>query len=122
MAEINQHIIALIKYDYKYLFFFNNQMNSFKGQFVQKYNKNKYQIYLITREKNIKRLKKKKYYEDLYLKNKYTYYIIFTEKVVSKYIRKQLYKDLLSISKSFIINFILEIIGIKKMLKKQLPI
>ena len=122
MAEINQHIIALIKYDYKYLFFFNNQMNSFKGQFVQKYNKNKYQIYLITREKNIKRLKKKKYYEDLYLKNKYMYYIIFTEKVMSKYFRKQLYKDLLTVSKTLIINIIFELFGIKKLMNNYLPI
>ena len=98
-------------------------MNSYKSQFVQKYNKqNNYQIYIITREKNIKRLKKKKYYEDLYLKNKYTYYIIFTEKVMSKYFRKQLYKDLLTVSKTLIINIIFELFGINKLMKNYLPI
>ena len=121
MAQINQ-IISLIKYDYKYIFFFNNQMISLKKQFVSKYDdKNKYQLYLISKEKNQKRIRKKKYYENLYLRNKYMYYIIFTEKVISKYIRKQLYKDLLALAKSLILNIILEYFGIKKKIHKLLP-
>ena len=121
MAQINK-IISLINYDYKYLYYFNNQMISFKKQFVRTYNnKNKYQIYLISIEKNNKRIRKKKYYEDLYLRNKYMYYIIFTEKVFSKYLRKQLYKDLLSLAKSLILNIILEYFGIKKKIHKLLP-
>ena len=118
----NYQLINLIKYDYRYFYFFNNEMKFYKEQFIQKYNnKNKYQIYLITKEKYIKRIKKKKYYENLYLKNKYVYYFIFTEKVMSKYIRKQLYKDLFSLLKSILINLLLEYFGIKKKLKKLLP-
>ena len=122
MAQINQ-IMTLLKYDYKYFYFFRTQVKSFQKEFVHKYNnKNKYQIYLITQEKYNKRLKKKKYYENLYLNNKYQYYIIFTEKVFSKYLRKQLYKDLFSLVKSIMVNIILEYFGIKKKLKKILPI
>ena len=112
-----------MKYDYRYLFYFNNQTNSLKEQFIRKYdNKNKYQVFLITKEKNQKRLRKKRYYENLYLKNKYIYYLIFTEKVMSKYIRKQLYKDLLGLAKSIILNIILDYLGIMKKLKKMLTI
>ena len=42
MSQINK-IICLMKYDYRYLFYFNNQTNSLKEQFIRKYdNKNKY--------------------------------------------------------------------------------
>lgn len=120
MAQINQ-MLTLVKYDYRYLYYFNKQMTSFKEQLVHKYNKNNnYQIYLISIEKNNKRKRKKWYYEKLYIKNKYLYYAIFTEKVFSKYIRKQLFKDLLTLSKSLIMNLILEYFGIKKKLKKCL--
>ena len=90
-------IVSLIKYDYRFLFYFKDQMDSLMNYYVHKFsnNKEKYQVYLITRQKYIKRLQKKKYYENLYLRNKLLYYIIFTEKLFSKYIRKQLYKDLI---------------------------
>ena len=120
MAQINK-IISLINYDYKYLFYFNNQMISIKKQFVHKYNnENKYQLYLISIEKHNKRIRKKKYYENLYLRNKYMYYIIFSEKVISKYIRKQLYKDVLAIVKSLILNLILEYFDVRKKIQKLL--
>ena len=122
MATVNQ-IINIIKYDYRYLYFFNNQINSMRAQFIYKYdNKKKYQIFLITKEKNKKRIRKKKYYENLYLRNKYLYYIIFTEKVMSKYVRKQLFKDLLGLTKSILVNMIFEYFGIKKKLKNILSI
>ena len=122
MAEVNQ-IISIIKYDYRYLYFFNNQINSLRAQFIYKYdNKKKYQIFLITKEKNKKRIRKKKYYENLYLRNKYLYYIIFTEKVMSKYVRKQLFKDLLGLAKSILVNMIFEYFGIKKKLKNIISI
>jgi len=116
-------IIILIKYDYRYFYFFTNQINSYKEQFFQKYNKeNKYEINLVTKDKYYKRIKKKKYYENLYLRNKYLYYIIFTEKIISKYLRKQLYKDLFSLSKSVVISLIFEYFGIKKKIKKYIPL
>ena len=122
MEEINK-ITNLVKYNYRYIYFFNEQMDSYNEQFYKKYNnRNKYRIYLMSKEKNNKRIRKKKYYEQLYLNNKYRYYIIFTEKVFSKYIRKQLYKDLFSLVKSIMVNIILEYFGIKKKLKKILPI
>ena len=122
MAKVNQ-IISIIKYDYRYIYFFNNQINSLSAQFIYKYdNKKKYQIFLITKEKNNKRIRKKKYYENLYLRNKYLYYIIFTEKVMSKYVRKQLFKDLLGLAKSILIDMIFEYFGIKKKLKNILSI
>ena len=122
MAKVNQ-IISIIKYDYRYIYFFNNQINSLSAQFIYKYdNKKKYQIFLITKEKNKKRIRKKKYYENLYLRNKYLYYIIFTEKVMSKYVRKQLFKDLLGLAKSILIDMIFEYFGIKKKLKNILSI
>ena len=122
MAKVNQ-IISIIKYDYRYLYFFNNQINSLRAQFIYKYdNKKKYQIFLITKEKNKKRIRKKKYYENLYLRNKYLYYIIFTEKVMSKYVRKQLFKDLLGLAKSILVNMIFEYFGIKKKLKNIISI
>ena len=122
MAKVNQ-IISIMKYDYRYLYFFNNQINSLKEQFIHKYDKkDKYQLFLITKEKNQKRLRKKKYYENLYLRNKYIYYIIFTEKVMSKYVRKQLYKDLLGFAKSIVVNIILEYLGIRKKLSNFLAI
>ena len=86
MDQTNR-IIILIKYDYRNFYFFTNQINSYKEQFFQKYNKaNKYEINLVTKDKYYKRIKKKKYYENLYLRNKYLYYMIFTEKVISKYL------------------------------------
>ena len=119
--QINK-ILVLIKYDYRFLYFFKDQMTSFKKQYVHKYdNKNKYKVFLVTREKYNKRLQKKKYYENLYLRNKLLYYIIFTEKLFSKYIRKQLYKDLIYLLKSTVISFIIEIIGLKFDTKKLLP-
>ena len=119
----NKQVINLIKYNYRYFFFCNNHINAYKEQFVHNYNDtNKYQIYLITKEKYYKRMKKKKYYENLYLKNKYIYYFIFTEKVISKYLRKQLYKDLLSLLKSIIISLLFQYFGIKQKIKKLLPI
>ena len=122
MAKVNQ-IISIIKYDYRYIYFFNNQINSLSAQFIYKYdNKKKYQIFLITKEKNNKRIRKKKYYENLYLRNKYLYYIIFTEKVMSKYVRKQLFKDLLGLAKSILTDMIFEYFGIKKKLKNILSI
>ena len=116
-------IVSLIKYDYRFLFYFKDQMDSLMNYYVHKFsnNKEKYQVYLITREKYIKRLQKKKYYENLYLRNKLLYYIIFTEKLFSKYIRKQLYKDLIYLLKSTVISFIIEIIGLKFDTKKLLP-
>ena len=122
MDQTNR-IIILIKYDYRNFYFFTNQLNSYKEQFFQKYNKaNKYEINLVTKDKYYKRIKKKKYYENLYLRNKYLYYMIFTEKVISKYLRKQLYKDLLSLSKSVVISLIFEFFGIKKKIKKYIPL
>ena len=122
MDQTNR-IIILIKYDYRNFYFFTNQINSYKEQFFQKYNKaNKYEINLVTKDKYYKRIKKKKYYENLYLRNKYLYYMIFTEKVISKYLRKQLYKDLLSLSKSVVISLIFEFFGIKKKIKKYIPL
>ena len=122
MDQTNR-IIILIKYDYRNFYFFTNQINSYKEQFFQKYNKpNKYEINLVTKDKYYKRIKKKKYYENLYLKNKYLYYMIFTEKVISKYLRKQLYKDLFSLSKSVAISLIFEYFGFKKKLKKYIPL
>ena len=116
-------IVSLIKYDYRFLFYFKDQMDSLMNYYVHKFsnNKEKYQVYLITRQKYIKRLQKKKYYENLYLRNKLLYYIIFTEKLFSKYIRKQLYKDLIYLLKSTLISFIIEIIGLKFDTKKLLP-
>ena len=115
-------MIILIKYDYRWIYHFNEQMNLLKNHYFHKYNnKNKYEIFLITREKYKKSLQKKKYYEDLYLKNKILYYIIFIEKLFSKYVRKQLYKDLISLFKSSIISFILEYFGFKTKFKKYLP-
>ena len=116
-------IVSLIKYDYRFLFYFKDQMDSLMNYYVHKFsnNKEKYQVYLITRQKYIKRLQKKKYYENLYLRNKLLYYIIFTEKLFSKYIRKQLYKDLIYLLKSAVISFIIEIIGLKFDTKKLLP-
>ena len=116
-------IVSLIKYDYRFLFYFKDQMDSLTNYYVHKFsnNKEKYQVYLITRQKYIKRLQKKKYYENLYLRNKLLYYIIFTEKLFSKYIRKQLYKDLIYLLKSTVISFIIEIIGLKFDTKKLLP-
>ena len=116
-------IVSLIKYDYRFLFYFKDQMDSLMNYYVHKFSNNieKYQVYLITREKHIKRLQKKKYYENLYLRNKLLYYIIFTEKLFSKYIRKQLYKDLIYLLKSTVISFIIEIIGLKFDTKKLLP-
>ena len=116
-------IVSLIKYDYRFLFYFKDQMDSLMNYQVHKFsnNKEKYQVYLITRQKYIKRLQKKKYYENLYLRNKLLYYIIFTEKLFSKYIRKQLYKDLIYLLKSTVISFIIEIIGLKFDTKKLLP-
>ena len=116
-------IVSLIKYDYRFLFYFKAQMDSLMNYYVHKFsnNKEKYQVYLITRQKYIKRLQKKKYYENLYLRNKLLYYIIFTEKLFSKYIRKQLYKDLIYLLKSTVISFIIEIIGLKFDTKKLLP-
>ena len=116
-------IVSLIKYDYRFLFYFKDQMDSLMNYYVHKFsnNKEKYQVYLITRQKYIKRLQKKKYYENLYLRNKLLYYIIFTEKLFSKYIRKQLYKDLIYLLKSTVISFIIEIIGLKFDTKKLLP-
>jgi len=122
MDQTNR-IIILIKYDYRNFYFFTNQINSYKEQFFQKYNKsNKYEINLVTKDKYYKRIKKKKYYENLYLRNKYLYYMIFTEKVISKYLRKQLYKDLFSLSKSVAISLIFEYFGFKKKLKKYIPL
>ena len=122
MSQINK-MITLLNYDYKYFYYFSIQVKSVQKKYVHKFNnKNQYQIYLVTQEKYNKRIKKKKYYENLYLNNKYQYYIIFTEKVISKYLRKQLYKDFLSITKSIIINILLEFLGIKKKLKNYLPI
>ena len=122
MDQTNR-IIILIKYDYRNFYFFTNQINSYKEQFFQKYNKsNKSEINLVTKDKYYKRIKKKKYYENLYLKNKYLYYMIFTEKVISKYLRKQLYKDLFSLSKSVAISLIFEYFGFKKKLKKYIPL
>ena len=121
--EKNDKIKTLIKYDYRFLFYFKEQMISFQKQYVYKYdNKNKYQIYLITREKYNKSLRKKEYYEKLYLRNKYLYYIIFSQKLFSKYIRKQLYKDLISLFKSVLITFILEYFGVKTKLKQLIGI
>ena len=116
-------IVSLIKYDYRFLFYFKDQMDSLMNYYVHNFsnNKEKYQVYLITRQKYIKRLQKKKYYENLYLRNKLLYYIIFTEKLFSKYIRKQLYKDLIYLLKSTVISFIIEIIGLKFDTKKLLP-
>ena len=116
-------IVSLIKYDYRFLFYFKDQMDSLMNYYVHKFSNNieKYQVYLISREKYIKRLQKKKYYENLYLRNKLLYYIIFTEKLFSKYIRKQLYKDLIYLLKSAVISFIIEIIGLKFDTKKLLP-
>ena len=122
MEQVNK-IVILIKYDYRNFYFFNNQMNLYRKHYLNKYNKeNKYKLYLITKEKYNKRLKKKKYYENIYLNNKYSYYIIFTEKVISKYLRKQLYKDALSLLKSMIVNLILEYFGIRKKLKEYIPL
>ena len=116
-------IVSLIKYDYRFLFYFKDQMDSLMNYYVHKFsnNKEKYQVYLITRQKYIKIIQKKKYYENLYLRNKLLYYIIFTEKLFSKYIRKQLYKDLIYLLKSAVISFIIEIIGLKFDTKKLLP-
>ena len=115
-------MIILIKFDYRYIYLFNEQMNLLKNQYYHKYNtNNKYEVFLITREKYNKSLQKKKYYEELYLKNKILYYIVFMEKLFSKYIRKQLYKDLVSLFKSSIISFILEYFGFKTTIKKYLP-
>ena len=116
-------IVSLIKYDYRFLFYFKDQMDSLMNYYVHKFSNNieEYQVYLISREKYIKRLQKKKYYENLYLRNKLLYYIIFTEKLFSKYIRKQLYKDLIYLLKSTVISFIIEIIGLKFDTKKLLP-
>ena len=124
MENANQtnKILVLIKYDYRFLYFFKDQMTSFKNQYVHKYdNKNKYKVFLVTREKYNKRLQKKKYYENLYLRNKYLYYTIFIAKLFSKYIRKQLYEDLFSLGKSAIITFIIEYFGFKTKFKKLLP-
>ena len=121
MEQMNKMII-LIKFDYRYIYLFNEQINLLKNKYYHKYNtKNKYEVFLITREKYKKSLQKKKYYEDLYLKNKILYYIIFIEKLFSKYIRKQLYKDLISLFKSSLISFILEYFGFKTIIKKYLP-
>ena len=119
--QINK-ILVLIKYDYRFLYFFKDQMTSFKNQYVHEYdNKNKYKVFLVTKEKYNKRLQKKKYYENLYLRNKYLYYTIFIAKLFSKYIRKQLYEDLFSLGKSAIITFIIEYFGFKTKFKKLLP-
>ena len=120
MEKINK-IVILINYDYRYLYFFKDQMNSFKNQYVHKYNKNKYEVFLVTKEKYQKRLQKKKYYENLYLRNKYLYYVIFMEKLFSKYIRKQLYKDIISILKSAFITFLFEYFSVKSKLQQFLP-
>ena len=120
-AEINK-ILFLIKYDYRWFYYFNEQMNSFKSQYIHKYNnKNKYKVYLVTREKYNKRLQKKKYFENLYLKNKFLYYTIFLAKLFSKYIRKQLYNDIIYLCKSGIITFTIEYFGFKNKLKHFLP-
>ena len=124
MENVNQinKIMVLIKYDYRLLYYFKDQMTSFKSQYVYKYdNENKYKVFLVTREKYNKRIQKKRYYENLYLRNKYLYYAIFIEKLFSKYIRKHLYKDLLSLLKSAIITFAIEYFGLKTKFQKFLP-